>query len=158
MLLKEVKPINFLFFRAETKVSELSTFLPVAKELFKEAVQLDLWVTGPVHWHYYGFTSLDEPFVLEIALPVSALPEQYDGTFHCKRTETFRCVSTLHEGNWSEIPLTYARMMDYLSTNKLEPIAVNRELYINADFNHPDANVTEIQMGVASTTPTDTRN
>jgi hypothetical protein len=47
-------------------------------------------------------------------------------------------------------------MMDYLSTNKLEPISVNRELYINADFNHPDANVTEIQMGVASTTPINT--
>ncbi len=42
MQIKEVKPINFLFFRAETKVSELANLLPVAKGLFKEAVQYDL--------------------------------------------------------------------------------------------------------------------
>ena len=158
MQIKEVKPINFLFFRTETRVDELANFLPMAKELFKEAVQLDLWVTGPVHWHYYGFTGQTEPFILEIALPVSALPERYDGKFHCKRTEPFRCVSAFHEGSWTEIPVTYGRIMQYVQSNNLETILINRELYINTDFNHPDANVTEIQLGVASSLRPDTPN
>lgn len=149
MQIKEVKPVNFLFFRTETTIAQLSNFLPVAKELFKEAVRLDLWVTGPIHWHYYEFTG-DETklFTLEIALPVAALPEQYDGIFHCKRTEPFRCASAIHEGSWFEIPHTYGKLMEFLSSSNLVPNAVNRELYINADFNNPEANVTEIQMGV----------
>jgi hypothetical protein len=32
----------------------------------------------------------------------------------------------------------------------LQPLAVTRELYINVDFTNPAANVTEIQMGIAS--------
>ena len=151
MQIKEVKPVNFLFFRTETKVTELGNFLPVAKDLFKEAVKLDLWVTGPVHWHYYGFAGDEKkPFTLEIALPVATLPEQYDGKFHLKRTEPFRCVSDVHEGNWFEIPNTYRKIMEFVSSNGLMPIGVNRELYINADFSHPEANVTEIQLGVAA--------
>ena len=150
MQIKEVKPINFLFFRTETTVGELNNFLATAKELFKEAVKLDLWVTGPVHWHYYGFIAPSEPFILEIALPVSALPESYDGKFHCKRTEIFHCVSTLHEGSWTEMPIAYGRLMEYVHANSLQTIAINRELYINADFNDPDANVTEIQLGVSA--------
>jgi len=149
MQVKEVKPVNFLFFRTETKVAELSNFLPIAKELFREAVHLDLWITGPIHWHYYGFTGDEtQPFTLEIALPVSELPALYDGKFHCKRTEPFRCVSAIHEGSWYQIPQTYGKLMEYLTSQSLTPIAMNRELYINADFSDPDANVTEIQMGV----------
>ena len=151
MQIKEVKPVNFLFFRTETKVTELGNFLPVAKELFKEAVKLDLWVTGPVHWHYYGFAGDEtKPFTLEIALPVATLPGQYDGKFHLKRTEPFRCVSAVHEGSWYEIPNTYGKIIEFVSSNGLMPIGVTRELYINADFTHPEANVTEIQLGVAA--------
>lgn len=151
MQIKEVKPVNFLFFRTETKVADLGNFLPVAKELFKEAAQLDLWVSGPVHWHYYGFTGDEsKPFTLEIALPVATLPEQYDGKFHFKRTESFRCVSILHEGSWFEIPKSYGKIMQFASSNGSMPIGVNRELYINVDFDHPEANVTEIQLGVAA--------
>ena len=151
MQIKEVKPVNFLFFRTETTVEVLGNFLPVAKELFKEAVQLDLWVTGPVHWHYYGFSGDElKPFTLEIALPVATVPVQYDGKFHFKRTESFHCVSEVHEGSWYEIPNTYGKLMQYVSSNALAPIGINRELYINSDFSHPEANVTEIQLGVAA--------
>jgi effector-binding domain-containing protein len=101
--------------------------------------------------HYYGFAGDEtKPFTLEIALPVATLPEQYDGQFHLKRTEPFRCVSVVHEGDWFEIPNAYGKIMAFVSSNGLVPIGVNRELYINADFSHPEANVTEIQMGIAA--------
>jgi len=149
MQIKQVKPINFLFFRTETRISELNNFLHVAKELFKEAVLHDLTITGPIHWHYFGFTGDEsKPFTLEVSLPVSELPQDYDGKYHFKRTEPFKCVSVVHEGSWYEMPQTYGKLMQFVGDHKLIPNAVNREIYINSDFNHPEANVTEIQMGV----------
>ncbi len=146
---KEVKPINFLFHRAEVKLSDLANQIPVAKELFKESVRLDLHPSGPIHWHYFGFEGdPTKSFTLEVCLPVASVPADYDGKFHFKRSENFKCASLLHEGGWNEIPKSYGVLMEYMQQHKLQPNGVTRELYINADFVHLDANVTEIQMGV----------
>ncbi len=147
--LKEVKPINFLFYRAETKVSELAQFIPIAKDLFKEAVRLDLHVAGPVHWHYFGFTGDEtKSFILEVALPVAQIVNEYDGKFHFKRTDNYKCVSLIHEGGWDSIPQSYGKIMQFVAENGLQPLGTNRELYINVDFAFPEANVTQIQLGV----------
>ncbi len=151
MQIKQVKPINFLFFRTQTRVQELGTFLQVGQELLKEAVQYNLFVTGPVHWHYFDFTGDEnQPFTLEIALPVADFPQEYDGRFHLKRTEPFACATAVHEGSWFDIPQTYAKLVEFIGKEKLTAQGVNRELYINADFKNPSGNVTEIQMGVRS--------
>ncbi len=149
MQVKEVKPINFIYFRTEATLSMLQNFLSVSKELFREAVSHDLQITGPVHWHYFGF-SMDErkPFILEVALPVSEVLSDYDGNFHFKRTEPFKCVSIIHEGAWNELPSTYDKMSQFIAKHKLQPVACTREIYINADFNFPEANVTEVQIGI----------
>jgi effector-binding domain-containing protein len=147
--IKVVKPINFIYFRTETNVHQLVNFIPVAKDLFREAVNYNLHVTGPVHWHYFGFTGDGSAqFTLEISLPVSEVVNGYDGNFHFKRTQPFRCVSVVHEGGWLTIPESYARLMQFMADNKLEPVGVNREIYLNADFNDPEANITEVQLGV----------
>lgn len=149
--LKEVKPINFLFFRTETTIAELSNFLSVGQELFAEAFENNLRITGPVHWHYFGFLGdATKPFTLEIAVPVADMIGEYDGKFHFKRTEPFHCVSIIHEGNWLDIPKSYGRLMDFTTRKNLTPIGVNREIYINADFVNPEANITEIQLGIKS--------
>ena len=149
MQVKEVKPINFIYFRTETNVSNLANLLPVAKEIYREAVSQDLRITGPVHWHYIGFTGDEnKPFTLEIALPVSEVVPGYDGKFHFKRTQPFKCVSIIHEGGWNEIPSTYNKMMQFIAKHKLEPSAINREIYVNTDFYSPESNVTEIQVGI----------
>lgn len=148
--LKVVKPINFMFHRAEVKLSDLANQVPVAKELFKESVRLDLHPSGPIHWHYFGFSGdPSTPFTLEVCLPVANVPNDYDGKFHFKRTEAFKCVSIIHEGSWQEIPESYGVIMQYIQQKQLQVRGVTRELYINADFNFLDANVTEIQMSVA---------
>ncbi len=147
--IKNIKPINFLFHRAEVKISDLSSQIPIAKELFKESVRLDLHPSGPIHWHYFGFMGDEsKPFTLEVCLPVASIPADYDGKFHFKRTEIFKCVSLLHEGGWQEIPRSYGLLMEFIQQYKLQPNGVTRELYINADFVNPEANVTEIQMGI----------
>jgi effector-binding domain-containing protein len=149
MDIKAVSSINFLYFRTDTKVSELYKFLAIGQELFKEAVALNIPITGPIHWHYFGFTGDEnQTFQLEIALPVGEILEEYDGKFHFKRTEPFKCLTLRHEGSWLDMPNSYGRAVEFLSKNNLTPVAVNREVYINADFKYPEANITEIQIGI----------
>ncbi len=146
---KEVRPINFLFHHTETKISDLVNHIPIAKELFKESGRLNLYPSGPIHWHYLGFMGDEsKPFTLEICLPVASIPLDYQGDFLFKRTEIFKCVSFIHEGGWNMIPKSYGVILQFIQQQQLQPNGVTRELYINADFVDLDANVTEIQMGI----------
>lgn len=147
-MIKQVQPISFLFFRAETTLSELANFFHVAPELYVEASSLKLEVTGPIHWHYFGFTDGSKPFTLEISLPVAEALREYDGKFHFKRTEDFNCVTLIHEGDWLQITSSYEKLIRFAAEHQLTPAGVNRELYMNVDFVNPQANVTEIQLGV----------
>ena len=47
-IIKQIKPINFLFHQAELKISDLTNQIPIAKELIKESVRLDLHPSGPI--------------------------------------------------------------------------------------------------------------
>jgi len=145
---RRVKPISFLFFRAETTVNELASFFDVAPRLYAEAAKNNLPVTGPIHWHYAGFTDIQKRFTLEISLPVGEIMRGYDGPFHFKRTDDFSCLTLVHEGNWYEMPRSYEALLSYAREHGLTPSGNNREIYVNVDFKNPDANVTEIQLGV----------
>lgn len=147
-VVRHIKPINFLFFRTETSVNELAGFFDVAPRLYAEALKNNLRVTGPVHWHYFGFTDIQKPFTLEIALPVGEITPGYDGPFHFKRTGDFKCLTLIHEGNWHEMPCSYEALLAYATENGLTPSGDNREVYVNVDFANPEANVTEVQLGV----------
>lgn len=146
--LKQVQPISFLFFRTETSLAGLAEFFHVAPELYAEASALKLPVTGPVHWHYLNFKDHTQPFTLEIALPVAGGSRGYDGKFHFKRTDHFKCLSIRHDGNWQEMGDSYGKLLQHASAHGLVPSGMNREIYINVDFVNPSANVTEIQLGV----------
>lgn len=149
MDIQHIQPISFLYFRTETTVQELASFLPVGQELFREAVLHRLTITGPIHWHYTDFAGdITQPFTLEVALPIGSIPDDYDGKFHLKRTQPFRCLTATHTGDWLAMPHTYGRMLQHLADNGLTPSARNREIYINVDFQHPDANLTLIQLGI----------
>jgi effector-binding domain-containing protein len=149
MQIKDVKPGNFLVFRTQTTVAELVNYLPVAQSLYEEAVSQKLRINGAIHWHYLGFTGdLSATFTLEICLPIDRIPEGYDGAFHVKRTEPFRCISLVHEGSWYQIPESYSKMLQYAGQHNLVPVGNNREIYVNVDLQNPEANVTEIQLGL----------
>lgn len=150
MQIKEIKPINFLYFKTETTVGELSGFVKhVAKDLHLEAAKLGLDVTGPVYWSYFGFAGdYTKPFTLEISIPLAEFPIDYKGTFLLKRTTLFKCLSTFHEGAWLDIPATYGKLMQYIQHHQLVPNLMNREIYINCDYGDTEANFTEIQIGI----------
>lgn len=150
MQIKEVRPGNFLLFRATTTIPELVNYLPVAQRLYEEAVSRNLRINGPIHWHYHDMCGdLAAPFTLEICLPVEDTPTEYDGIYHVKRTEMFRCVSVIHEGGWDTIPSGYQKIAQFVGEQNLKPAGVNREIYINVNLQVPEANVTEIQLGLA---------
>lgn len=150
MQVKEVNPINFVYFRTKTRVGELGRFVGViARELYRDAALHDLEITGPVYWNYFGFNGNEStPFTLDIALPVAEMPGVYHGNFQLKREDPFTCVSLVHTGSWFDLQQNYRRMMEFLAIRGLEPSGNNREIYLNIDFMNPAANVTEIQVGV----------
>lgn len=152
MQIKEIKPINFLFFRTKTKVSELGRYVGiVARELYRDATLNDLEISGPVYWNYIGFSGdITKEFTLEIALPVAEIPSHYEGKFRVKREETFYCVSIIHEGSWFDLPASYEKLMNFIGEHDLKIASLNREVYINMDFNNPSANITEIQVGITA--------
>jgi effector-binding domain-containing protein len=149
MKIKDVRPANFLYFKTRTTVNELFQFLSVGQRLFREAVNNELTIVGPVHWHYHDFNGdASKPFDLEIALPIAQPPTEYDGEFHVKRTSSFQCIAEQHDGSWESIPDTYRKLIDFASDKGLKPAGTNREIYIFFDAASPEGNSTEIQLGI----------
>jgi effector-binding domain-containing protein len=145
---KTIKPITFLFHRMETNVSELISQVHYSQKLYKEAIDNKLDISGPVHWHYLNFEGEHKPFTLEISLPVGGVIPDYDGPYHFKRTEEFNCACLTHEGKWNDIPKTYDKLIEFIATKNRKPETTAREIYVQADINNQEANITEIQLGV----------
>lgn len=149
--IKTTHQVNFLYHLEETTVEQLYGFIErqIPLKVQKEAVTNGMWITGPVYWNYFGFTGEPaKPFLLEIAVPVAELKPDYKGSFKQRRSETFKCVTAIHEGDWMKIPETYEKMFGFMDANSLTPTGNNRELYLNADFKHAGANITQIQIGI----------
>src|SRR4051812_31695324 len=119
MEIKEIKPINFLFHREVLKISELGRMIPVSQALYVEAVKLKVGITGPIHWHYFGLTTKESPFTLEVSLPVGEVLQNYDGIYHFKRTQNFKAVVHTHEGSFDNFEKTYEKVFTYISEKKM---------------------------------------
>jgi len=150
MEIKNISPINFLYFSTETKITDMEQYVGIiGQRLHKEAAQYNMHVIGPQYWMYDGFTGNEEEFfTLEIALPIESFPADYSGDFKLKNMDNFRCVQTLHEGDWRKIPATYGRIFKFINENKLTPTNKNREVYIHADMDTLESLLTLIQVGV----------
>jgi effector-binding domain-containing protein len=148
MEVREIKPINFLFHREVLKLSELERMILVSQALYVEAVRLKLRITGPIHWHYFGITTKEAPFTLEVSLPVADVAQEYDGAYHFKRTDNFKAVTDRHEGSFDAFEKTYEKVFGYIAEKKLAPNGMCREVYINVDFANPAANIAEVQIGI----------
>lgn len=146
--LKTIKPITFLFYRTETTMAELINQLTIGQQLYKEAVDQHLLIGGPIHWHYSNFEGPEKPFTLEVALPVDKSIPDYDGPFHFKRTEDFACACLTHEGKWSDLPKSYDKLVEFANKQGKTPLPIAREIYVQADIENQESNITEIQLGI----------
>ena len=148
MEIREIKPINFLFHREVLTLNELQRMVPVSQALYVEAARLKLQITGPIHWHYFGLTTKEAPLTLEVSLPVAEVLKEYDGKYHFKRTDTFKCLTHTHEGSFENFEKTYEKLFAHITQNKMIPNGMCREVYVNVDFANPQANIAEAQIGI----------
>jgi effector-binding domain-containing protein len=79
---------------------------------------------------------------------VNEVRPDYAGKFAFQRTEPFRCLTAVHEGEWTELPQTYRQQFGSIAEQSLRPTGLSREVFLNVDFAEPAANVTEVQIGV----------
>ncbi|WAC11119.1 GyrI-like domain-containing protein [Dyadobacter pollutisoli] len=150
MQLKTIQPIHVLYFETQTSFNEISEHIRhVAHALYRDAVKNDLEITGPVYWIYNGADGNPETvFTLTIALPVSPKPELANSEFRTKYLEKFECATDQLYGGWDGFREVYGQLIPAILSNNLTMSGENREIYINLDFENPDRNTTEIQIGI----------
>lgn len=147
MTIKTHPPLTVLYSTHRTTIKQLGEFVgTVMKDLYTEAAKNTI-VSGPVYWIYHGMDGTpDTVFTLEIALPVQGVFQS--SKFLIKDLQAFKSVSHVHEGAWEQLYATYAQMMKHIEANKIPLKDESRELYINIDFQKPENNITEVQVGI----------
>lgn len=140
--------IPFYCYAVETNLLELGAYVRTkAQELYQTAVKEQLEITGPVYWVYYGMDgNPTTTFKLEIGLPVNKC-KQLDGSLLCKELSAGNFLVHTLRGAWSLLPETYAMLFAELAKQGLSHNGICREAYLYIDFNNPDNNITEIQVG-----------
>jgi effector-binding domain-containing protein len=120
----------------------------LARELYRYVADLDLLVCGPQYWFYYGADGKpDTRFTLEVALPVQGkIPTALLPYF--KHIPAFRCLSSRYEGPWEGIGGEYQRMIQHIKENNLKMSGIYAESFLHIDFDHPENQITEIQIGL----------
>ena len=133
----------------ETSLKEISKFVRVkADEVYKKAVNSGYEITGPVYWIYYGMDgNPDTRFNLEIGVPVQQ-KKSTDNGYICNDIDTMECLTLIHNGSWGSFPQSYALLIGELMKSGRALNGITREIYINIDFDNPNNNITEIQLGL----------
>ncbi|MGN7819826.1 DJ-1/PfpI family protein [Chitinophaga sp. 22536] len=139
------------FFYRSYKVN-MEGMLPLVRtatrEMYQQAIAADLEVSGPVQWHYHQFDGNPQTvFRLDIGLPVTATAP-VPAPYQCETLPAFDCISTTHEGGWDKLGDTYGQLISVLQVLGIPMSGYNREQYFQYDFNQPDENITNVQIGI----------
>lgn len=143
-------PVTVLYSTHQTTLKHLSQLIGVVvQDLIEEAVAHKALVSGPAYWIYKGADGKpDTLFTLEIAIPVQSWEGIDSPRFATKTLPPFKALTHTHEGSWEQFPKAYTQLMQYVDAQKLPLVEESRELYLNIDFQHPENNLTQIQIGV----------
>ncbi|SEW21435.1 DJ-1/PfpI family protein [Chitinophaga arvensicola] len=151
-VLPEMLPaLSFHFFyqRYETNYQGMMALVRTAiREVYLEAAKAGLEVCGAPAWHYHNFDGQpDTIFTLDIGLPVtSVLP--VSAPWHCETLPPFNCVSMQHRGQWDKLADTYGSLFAGLQLLNKQPNGYTREQYLRYNFEQPEQNITNIQIGL----------
>jgi hypothetical protein len=150
MLIRTHPCMNVLFSTRKATLSDLPAFVGTAiRELYQYVADLDLLVCGPQYWFYNGMDGLPEPaggglpiksdtvFNLEICLPVQG------------KIPAFRCLSSRYEGPWEGLAEHYQKMIADISARQLKLSGIFAESFLHIDFDEPDNQITEVQIGIS---------
>ncbi|MGG7666302.1 GyrI-like domain-containing protein [Dyadobacter sp. BHUBP1] len=150
MQTKTIRPIHVLCFETRTSFREILQYVRVeARKLYQDAIRNDLEITGPIYWVYEGADGRpDTVFTLTIALPVTPPSHTIDSAYQLKQLETFECISEELYGSWDGLVNTYGALFGEIMSQNLAMSGQSREIYLNMDFENPDRNITEVQIGI----------
>lgn len=151
MNIKKLPSMNFFCLSTEATLLDLNKYVRVkASKIYAEAVKNNLEITGPVYWVYYGMDGNPETkFKLDIGVPIQECKITPIG-FTCKNFETMEFATCIHEGSWEKFSQSYANLIKEIMDAGRTINELTREVYINIDFNNPENNLTEIQLGLVS--------
>ncbi len=140
--------MKVLYSHHRTTIPELVQWVgSVAKQLYAEALNSGAMISGPQYWVYHGMDGKDETvFDLEIALPIQGAV--HSTKFKVKELQPLRSLSHWHEGPWENMPATYGAMLQHIELHKIPMVDECREIYYNVDFDNPENNRVEIQLGI----------
>lgn len=150
MQTKTIQPIHVLYFETRTSFQKIFQYVRVeARKLYQDAIRNGLEITGPIYWVYEGADGRpDTVFTLTIALPVTPPSHPIDSAYQLKQLETFECISETLYGNWDGLINTYGALFGEVMSQKFVMSGQSREIYLNMDFENPDRNITEVQVGI----------
>ena len=148
MHVKTHPPVTVLYSTHQTTIQHLSEFVGIVlKDLCAEAVQQNALISGAPYWIYHGMDGKpDTVFTLEIAIPVQGSIKS--NRFAIKQLPAYKAVTYTHEGSWTSMAQAYGQIIHYIDANKIPMTEECREVYLNIDFQQPENNVTQIQVGV----------
>jgi effector-binding domain-containing protein len=148
MHVKVHPPITVLYSQHQTSIQQLNQLVgTVMKDLHAEIVQNNAMISGSTLWIYHGMDGKpDTVFTLEIAVPIQG--KVSSSRFATKQLPAFKALTHTHEGPWSTMPEAYGDIMHHIDANKIPLTEESREVYLNIDFEQPENNVTQVQMGV----------
>jgi effector-binding domain-containing protein len=149
MEIKNQNTFTALSFSVQTNFAGIFQYVRVkAAELYKDAVENNLEITGPVYWIYTGMDGhSDTIFNLDIVIPVTK-PETYLGKFEVKTVQSLKFLSAIHAGSWEKLPDTYNQLFMETGKKNYVPNGICREVYLHMDFAQPANNLTEVQVGI----------
>lgn len=148
MEIKEVLPVNVYYKSFKTTLKTISEFVKdTPAKMYDDLEKYGIIPTGPQIWNYIGGDgNPDTEFTLEIAIPVEKLKDIPGMSF--KEFESFSCVSAVHNGPWNLLKNTYETTISEIFKNGKQFGTSCREIYVNCDFENPENNVTEVQIGI----------
>jgi effector-binding domain-containing protein len=137
--------VTVLYSTHKTTLKDLSQLSNVSKEVYTDAAN-HAFVSGPVYWIYHGADGNPETvFTLEIAVPIQGFFNS--SKFSIKELKPFKAVVHRHEGSWEQLGNSYGQIMQFVESNRIPIKDEFREIYLNVDFQRPENNITEVQVG-----------
>ncbi|PSL49739.1 putative intracellular protease/amidase [Chitinophaga niastensis] len=148
--MQTVLPLHFFYRRYQTNFAGMLPLVRTAiKEIYQQAIGLDLEICGGAQWHYINFDGNPETvFTLDIGLPVTAV-KAVPAPYHCETLPGFKCVSMQHNGSWDQLADTYTKLITGIQMLGIQMNGHTREQYLRYDFEQPSQNITNVQIGVA---------
>lgn len=147
--LENTLPFHFFYRRYETNYAGMIELVRTAiKVVYQQAVEAGMEICGAPQWHYHGFDGQpDTVFTLDIGLPVTEV-KPVTAPWQCETLPPFKCVGMQHHGSWDLLANTYGKLFAGMGMLGLQMNGYTREQYLRYNFEHPEKNITNVQIGI----------